>query len=161
MEDLWTGLRNGFLARWVLQDFSFHWMIVNKCRGKSGPVSTNSFLRLLYLLGNEHPMPHLCNFLMNFLMSHNICQMCGGNDQHMPSVLCVRWRFGYVLQLFNFDVHEDVRVINDASVEKDESHAGKVVERHWYDKNKHIFPASRWEVSMMIVLVQKACASCM
>ena len=23
----------------------------------------------------------------------------------------------------------------------------QVVERHWYDKNKHIFPASRWEVS--------------
>lgn len=22
----------------------------------------------------------------------------------------------------------------------------KVVERHWYEKNKHIFPASRWEV---------------
>jgi protein FAM50 len=21
-----------------------------------------------------------------------------------------------------------------------------VLERHWYDKNKHIFPASRWEV---------------
>jgi hypothetical protein len=38
-------------------------------------------------------------------------------------------------------------MINDASKEKDESHAGKVVERHWYDKNKHIFPASRWEVS--------------
>eukprot|EP00976_Prorocentrum_cordatum_P003996 78117-Prorocentrum_minimum.AAC.1 len=53
----------------------------------------------------------------------------------------------YVLHLFNFDVHEDVRMVNDASVEKDESHAGKVVERHWYDKNKHIFPASRWEVS--------------
>lgn len=27
-----------------------------------------------------------------------------------------------------------------------QSHAGKVVERHWYEKNKHIFPASRWEV---------------
>eukprot|EP00899_Mesostigma_viride_P002290 jgi/Mesvir1/12061/Mv00347-RA.1 len=48
--------------------------------------------------------------------------------------------------LFNFDVHEDVRVVSDASVEKDESHAGKVVERHWYEKNKHIFPASRWEI---------------
>uniref|UniRef100_A0A061RG92 Protein FAM50 n=1 Tax=Tetraselmis sp. GSL018 TaxID=582737 RepID=A0A061RG92_9CHLO len=47
--------------------------------------------------------------------------------------------------LFNFDVHEDVRLTNDATKEKDESHAGKVVERHWYDKNKHIFPASRWE----------------
>ena len=27
-----------------------------------------------------------------------------------------------------------------------QSHAGKVVERHWYDKNKHIVPASRWEI---------------
>ncbi|KAI7849061.1 FAM50A protein [Circinella umbellata] len=48
--------------------------------------------------------------------------------------------------LFSFDVHDDVRLINDATVEKDESHAGKVVERSWYEKNKHIFPASRWEV---------------
>ena len=28
--------------------------------------------------------------------------------------------------LFNFDVHDDVRMVNDAAVEKDESHAGKV-----------------------------------
>ncbi|CAG8555846.1 6405_t:CDS:2 [Paraglomus brasilianum] len=48
--------------------------------------------------------------------------------------------------LFNFDVHDDVRLTHDATVEKDESHAGKVVERNWYEKNKHIFPASRWEV---------------
>mmetsp|Transcript_27537 Transcript_27537/g.60236 ORF Transcript_27537/g.60236 Transcript_27537/m.60236 type:complete len:251 (-) Transcript_27537:732-1484(-) len=48
--------------------------------------------------------------------------------------------------LFDFGVHEDVRVVNDASVEKTDSHAGKVVERHWYDRNKHIFPASRWEM---------------
>ncbi|GMH33809.1 hypothetical protein BSKO_01643 [Bryopsis sp. KO-2023] len=48
--------------------------------------------------------------------------------------------------LFHFDVHEDVRIVNDGTIEKNESHAGKVVERHWYDKNKHIFPASRWEV---------------
>lgn len=47
--------------------------------------------------------------------------------------------------LFSFDVHEDVRMISDASVEKDESHAGKVVLRTWYERNKHIFPASRWE----------------
>ncbi|KAM7134595.1 protein FAM50A [Macrochelys suwanniensis] len=46
--------------------------------------------------------------------------------------------------LFNFDVHEDVRLLSDATVEKDESHAGKVVLRSWYEKNKHIFPASRW-----------------
>ena len=49
--------------------------------------------------------------------------------------------------LFNFDVHDDVRMLADATVEKDESHAGKVVERSWYQRNKHIFPASRWEVS--------------
>lgn len=47
--------------------------------------------------------------------------------------------------LFSFDVHDDVRLISDASVERDESHAGKVVLRSWYERNKHIFPASRWE----------------
>ncbi|GFS47681.1 protein FAM50 homolog [Trichonephila clavipes] len=47
--------------------------------------------------------------------------------------------------LFSFDVHDDVRLVNDASVEKDESHAGKVLLRSWYERNKHIFPASRWE----------------
>ncbi|KAJ3175427.1 hypothetical protein HDU87_006247 [Geranomyces variabilis] len=48
--------------------------------------------------------------------------------------------------LFSFDVHDDVRLVNDASIETEESHAGKVLERAWYEKNKHIFPASRWEV---------------
>ncbi|XP_077983187.1 protein FAM50A-like isoform X2 [Glandiceps talaboti] len=47
--------------------------------------------------------------------------------------------------LFSFDVHDDIRLVNDATVEKDESHAGKVVLRSWYERNKHIFPASRWE----------------
>lgn len=47
--------------------------------------------------------------------------------------------------LFNFDVHDDIRMTNDALVEKDESHAGKVCLRSWYERNKHIFPASRWE----------------
>eukprot|EP00088_Acartia_fossae_P025224 TRINITY_DN26041_c0_g1_i1.p1 TRINITY_DN26041_c0_g1~~TRINITY_DN26041_c0_g1_i1.p1 ORF type:complete len:388 (+),score=83.58 TRINITY_DN26041_c0_g1_i1:40-1203(+) len=47
--------------------------------------------------------------------------------------------------LFQFDVHDDVRLLSDATIEKDETHAGKVVLRSWYDRNKHIFPASRWE----------------
>lgn len=47
--------------------------------------------------------------------------------------------------LFQFDVHDDVRLVSDASVEKEESHAGKVLMRSWYERNKHIFPASRWE----------------
>jgi hypothetical protein len=48
--------------------------------------------------------------------------------------------------LFQFDVHDDVRLVNDSRVEKDESHPGKVVQRRWYERNRHIFPASRWEV---------------
>jgi len=48
--------------------------------------------------------------------------------------------------LFNLDVHDDVRMVADATIEKDESHAGKVVERSWYQRSKHIFPANRWEV---------------
>ena len=48
--------------------------------------------------------------------------------------------------LFNFDVHDDVRTLADVRIEKNESHAGKVVERRWYERNKHIFPASRWEI---------------
>uniref|UniRef100_A0A0V0G9Y7 Protein FAM50 homolog n=2 Tax=Triatoma TaxID=30075 RepID=A0A0V0G9Y7_TRIDM len=47
--------------------------------------------------------------------------------------------------LFMFDAHDDVRMVNDATVEKEDSHAGKVLLRSWYERNKHIFPASRWE----------------
>ena len=49
-------------------------------------------------------------------------------------------------KIFHFDVHEDVRLMNDARVEKDESHPGKVVISSWYERNKHIFPANRWEM---------------
>eukprot|EP01028_Stygiella_incarcerata_P004702 TRINITY_DN2045_c0_g1_i1.p1 TRINITY_DN2045_c0_g1~~TRINITY_DN2045_c0_g1_i1.p1 ORF type:complete len:341 (-),score=126.55 TRINITY_DN2045_c0_g1_i1:84-1106(-) len=48
--------------------------------------------------------------------------------------------------LFDFGVKDDLRLLADATVEKEDTHAGKVVDRHWYDKNKHIFPANRWEV---------------
>jgi len=47
--------------------------------------------------------------------------------------------------LFHFDVREDLRS-SDVRIEKDESHAGKIVDRKWYERNKHIFPASRWEM---------------
>jgi protein FAM50 len=46
--------------------------------------------------------------------------------------------------LFNFDVVEDVRLVSDAKKEKEDAHAAKVVERRWYERNRHIFPASRW-----------------
>lgn len=32
--------------------------------------------------------------------------------------------------LFTFDVHDDIRVMHDASVETEESHAGKVLLRY-------------------------------
>uniref|UniRef100_I1KQ66 FAM50A/XAP5 C-terminal domain-containing protein n=1 Tax=Glycine max TaxID=3847 RepID=I1KQ66_SOYBN len=67
-------------------------------------------------------------------------------QQHSFYELIVNKARGKSGPLFHFDVHEDVRTIADATIEKDESHAGKVVERHWYEKNKHIFPASRWEI---------------
>jgi protein FAM50 len=48
--------------------------------------------------------------------------------------------------LFNFDVVEDVRLVSDAKKEKEDAHAAKVVERRWYERNRHIFPASRWVI---------------
>ena len=38
--------------------------------------------------------------------------------------------------LFHFDVHDDVRMNIDANVEKDESHAGKIVTKSYYERNK-------------------------
>ncbi|KAG8266268.1 Protein fam50a [Homalodisca vitripennis] len=37
--------------------------------------------------------------------------------------------------LFTFDVHDDIRMMSDASVEKEESHAGKVLLRSWFERN--------------------------
>ena len=48
--------------------------------------------------------------------------------------------------LFDFGVSDDVRMVNDASKETTESHAAKIVERTWYERNKHVFPVNRWEV---------------
>ncbi|EFN54296.1 hypothetical protein CHLNCDRAFT_58339 [Chlorella variabilis] len=46
--------------------------------------------------------------------------------------------------LFQFDLHEHAVASFDPRVKSQDSHAGKVVDRHWYNKNKHIYPASRW-----------------
>ena len=49
--------------------------------------------------------------------------------------------------LFHFDVHDDVRVgAYDHRVEKDESHAGKVMEKRVYERLKDKFPYSRFEI---------------
>jgi protein FAM50 len=48
--------------------------------------------------------------------------------------------------LHEFGVAEDLRAEGDARQESRDVHAGKVVERHWYERNKHVHPYSRWEV---------------
>lgn len=48
--------------------------------------------------------------------------------------------------LFAFDAADDVRLLSDAGRERVDTHAGKVVHRTWFERNRHIFPASRWEV---------------
>jgi hypothetical protein len=40
-----------------------------------------------------------------------------------------------------------VRLIDlDAAPESQKVHSTKVVQRSWYESNKHIFPANRWEL---------------
>lgn len=48
--------------------------------------------------------------------------------------------------LFQFDLQEHAATKFDPRMKSQDSHAGKVVERHWYSRHKHIFPYSRWEV---------------
>lgn len=48
--------------------------------------------------------------------------------------------------LFSFDVHDDLCIAVNTKMERDDSHVAKIVERHWYEQNKHIYPASKWEV---------------
>ncbi|CAD2089008.1 XAP-5 DNA binding protein, putative [Plasmodium vinckei lentum] len=48
--------------------------------------------------------------------------------------------------LFSFDAVEDLSGITDIRKNKTDTHAGKLVERKWYERNKHIFPASKWEI---------------
>ncbi|CAK5029485.1 unnamed protein product [Meloidogyne enterolobii] len=47
--------------------------------------------------------------------------------------------------LWQFESVGEIRVRQDAALDVGESHPVKVVLRSWYEKNKHIYPASRWE----------------
>jgi len=60
--------------------------------------------------------------------------------------LITKKAFGKSGPLFQFDLQEHVATTFDPRAKSQDSHAGKVVERHWYSRNKHIFPYSRWEV---------------
>ncbi len=48
--------------------------------------------------------------------------------------------------LFRFDAQDDVRIQGNAKIERQDSHPGKVILRSWYEKNKNMFPANRWEI---------------
>uniref|UniRef100_A0AAY4D667 FAM50A/XAP5 C-terminal domain-containing protein n=1 Tax=Denticeps clupeoides TaxID=299321 RepID=A0AAY4D667_9TELE len=85
------------------------------------------------------------NTIQNFLQKAlEVCLLLHSSHHSFYDFIVTKAR-GKSGPLFSFDVHDDIRLVNDATVEKDESHAGKVVLRSWYEKNKHIFPASRWE----------------
>lgn len=47
--------------------------------------------------------------------------------------------------LWQFEAAGEIRLRQDAASDAGESHPIKVVIRSWYEKNKHIYPASRWE----------------
>jgi len=47
--------------------------------------------------------------------------------------------------LWEFSAVGEIRVRQDAALDTGEAHPAKVVLRSWYEKNKHIYPASRWE----------------
>ncbi|CAD7956425.1 unnamed protein product [Amoebophrya sp. A120] len=48
--------------------------------------------------------------------------------------------------LFSFDATETVTEAADIRVQRNDSHAGKIVQRAWYEQNKHVFPQKRWEI---------------
>ncbi|EFJ12236.1 hypothetical protein SELMODRAFT_124535, partial [Selaginella moellendorffii] len=48
--------------------------------------------------------------------------------------------------LFHFDVHEDIRTIADATIEKDDVPCVYQFCMPVAALNKHIFPASRWKI---------------
>ncbi|TKR60185.1 hypothetical protein L596_027473 [Steinernema carpocapsae] len=47
--------------------------------------------------------------------------------------------------LWQFDAAGEIRVRQDAVLDVGDSHPTKIVLRSWYEKQKHIYPASRWE----------------
>uniref|UniRef100_A0A914QVG5 Protein FAM50 homolog n=1 Tax=Panagrolaimus davidi TaxID=227884 RepID=A0A914QVG5_9BILA len=47
--------------------------------------------------------------------------------------------------LWIFDAIGEIRLRQDAALDAGEPHPVKLVLRSWYEKNKHIYPASRWE----------------
>ena len=52
--------------------------------------------------------------------------------------------------LFNFDVHDDIRIVHDATKEKNESHAGKVVLRCFFSV-KLVLEAGAYNISLLFI----------
>ena len=97
---------------------------LNKCREQQVPLRSCAVTDLMYVK-EDLIMPHGMTFYE----------------------LIVKKARGKSGPLFHFDVHDDVRVGQfDHRIEKDESHAGKVMEKRVYERNKDKFPYSRFEV---------------
>ncbi|KAI6179333.1 Protein FAM50-like protein [Aphelenchoides besseyi] len=67
-----------------------------------------------------------------------------GNDREFQDFIATK-AMGKTGPLWQFDAAGEIRLRQDAALDSGESHPAKVVLRSWYEKNKHIYPASRWE----------------
>ncbi|KAF4693806.1 Protein fam50a [Perkinsus olseni] len=47
--------------------------------------------------------------------------------------------------LYQFEVDDGGLGIGDIRATKNRSNPGKIVDRKWYEENKHVFPANKWE----------------
>ncbi|RRT49351.1 hypothetical protein BHE74_00044705, partial [Ensete ventricosum] len=101
---------------------SFYELIINKARGKSGPVMLMLTITAVFF------------FTLMFMRMFEPLLMQPLRKMRCKTLVILMKMFFMNLQ----------------------SHAGKVVERHWYEKNKHIFPASRWEVCLFVQLISCA-----
>eukprot|EP00798_Chlamydomonas_sp_ICE-L_P026756 gene26756-4333_t len=110
------------------QHVSFYDLIISKAQGKSGSLFDFGVTEDIRIVNDARGKSGL---LFDYGVTEDIRIVNDARGKSGP--------------LFDFGVTEDIRIVNDATQEKKDSHAGKIVERHWYDRNKHIFPANRWE----------------
>lgn len=109
------------------QNYSFYDLIVTKARGKSGPLfhfDVHDDVRMTIDTRIEKDEVGAWAWVGR---SEAICRcaVCGRT---------VSWP------------HVPTPLPPPSHSPTQQSHPGKVVDRKWYERNKHIFPASRWEV---------------
>jgi hypothetical protein len=91
----------------------------------------------------------VCILELRALSGHNLMYI--KEDYIMPSTITfhelIQDRMqGKTGSLASFDVHEDVRLFDDVRVEKDASHAGRIMQRRVYERSKKTHPFCKWTV---------------